>query len=75
LINGPVEGLARLRLASNYKVNLDIISLKLRGVEVPGFVRNQLMNRVNPVINYEDVPFRPHFSGLSVQGNRATLRA
>ncbi len=75
LLSGPVEGLARLRLTNDFKVNLDVISLKLRGVEVPGFVRRQLMSRVNPVINYEDVPFRPHFSGLSVQGTRATLRA
>ena len=74
LLSGPVAGVARLRVTSDYKVNLDISSLKLRGAEVPGFVRQQLMDRVNPVINYEDVPFRPRLSSLSVQGTRAILK-
>lgn len=74
LLNGPVSGVARLRVSSDYKVNLDISSLKLRGAEVPSFVRQHLMSRVNPVIDYEDVPFRPRLSSLSVQGTRAILK-
>lgn len=74
LLSGPVSGVARLRVASDYKVNLDISSLKLRGVEVPGFVRQQLMDRVNPVIDYQDVPFRPRLGSLTIQGTRAILR-
>lgn len=74
LLNGPIAGLARLRVGSDYKVNLDITSLQLRGAEVPSFVRQQLMSRVNPVIDYEDVPFRPRIGSLSIQGTRAVLR-
>ena len=75
LINGPVSGIGRLRLAPGSKVNLDILSLKLRGREVPQFVKDQFSSRINPVINYEDLPFQPRFRGLKVVGTRAILSA
>lgn len=75
LINGPIKGAARLRLLPNYKVNLDILSLQLRGREVPQFVKNQFSEKINPVIDYEDMPFRPRFRGLKVLGKRAILTA
>ena len=73
LINGPVTGLAKLRQGANHKVYLDILSLKLRGVESPGFVKNQFSNRINPVIDYRDLPFNPPFKTLKVVGNKAYL--
>ncbi|MDF2439775.1 MAG: hypothetical protein JWN98_759 [Abditibacteriota bacterium] len=75
LINGPIRGTARLRMMPNYKVNLDILSLQLRGREVPQFVKNQFSQKINPVIDYEDIPFRPRFRGLQVSGSRAVLTA
>ena len=75
LISGPISGVARLRLAPGYKVLLDILSLQLRGSEVPQFVKNQLSERINPIINYQDLPFQPRFRGLTMQGSRATLYA
>ncbi len=73
LINGPISGLAKLRQGANHKVYLDIISLKLRGVESPGFVKDQFSNRINPVIDYQDLPFNPPFKTLKVVGNKAYL--
>jgi hypothetical protein len=73
LVNGPVSGLAKLRQTSDHNVYLDILSLKLRGVEAPGFVINQLSNRINPVINYSTLPFNPPFRHLRVVGNKAIL--
>lgn len=73
LVSGPVDGVGTLRLAAGHKVFLDISSLKLRGVEVPGFVKNQLMNRVNPVLDYQDVPFNPPLKSVKVVGNKAIL--
>ena len=73
LVNGPVTGVAKLRQGADHKVYLDILSLKLRGVEAPGFVRNQLSNRINPVIDYQDLPFNPPFKTLKVAGNKAYL--
>ena len=73
LVNGPVTGTAKLRQGANHKVFLDILSLKLRGVEAPGFVKNQLSNRINPVIDYQDLPFNPPFKTLKVVGNKAYL--
>lgn len=73
LVNGPVTGVAKLRQGANHKVFLDILSLQLRGVEAPGFVKSQLSNRINPVIDYEDLPFHPPFKTLKVVGNKAYL--
>ena len=73
LVNGPVSGLAKLRRGADSKVYLDIISLKLRGVESPAFVKNQFSSRINPVIDYEDLPFSPQFKTLKVVGNKAYL--
>jgi len=75
LINGPIVGIARLRLIPGSKVNLDVLSLKLRGAEVPQLVKNQFSSRLNPIIDYEDMPFRPRFKGLRIQGTKATLSA
>ena len=73
LISGPVSGVAKLRQGGDHKVYLDIISLKLRGVESPGFVKNQFSNRINPVIDYQDLPFNPPFKTLKIVGNKAYL--
>lgn len=73
LINGPVNGVGKLRLAPGHKVYLDILSLKLRGVEVPGFIKNQFSNHINPIISYEDLPFNPPFKSVKMVGNKAVL--
>jgi hypothetical protein len=73
LINGPVSGTAKLRLAPGHKVYLDILSLKLRGVEVPGFIKNQFAGHINPIISYQDLPFNPPFKGVRMVGNKAVL--
>ena len=72
-LNGPISGLAKLRQTSEHNVYLDILSLQLRGVEAPGFVKNQLANHINPVIKYSSVPFNPPFRSLRVVGNKAIL--
>ncbi len=73
LINGPVSGVGMLRMAPGHKVYLDILSLKLRGVEVPGFIKDKFSAKVNPVINYEDLPFNPPFKGVRVVGTKAII--
>lgn len=73
LINGPVTGVGRLRMVPGYKVNLDIISLKLRGAEVPQIVKNKFSERINPVIDYDDIPFRPQIRSVRVEGSKAII--
>ncbi len=73
LINGPVSGTAKLRLAPGHKVYLDILSLKLRGVEVPGFIKNRFAGHINPIISYEDLPFNPPFKTVRMSGKKAIL--
>ena len=71
--NGPIVGIGKLRMTKNNEVYADIISLKLNGAEVPGFVKNKFSESLNPVLDYNDVPFQPRFRTLTVQGNRAIL--
>lgn len=71
--NGPVTGVGKLRVTKNNQVFADIISLRLNGAEVPGFVKNKFSESLNPVLDYNDVPFQPRFHSLKVQGTRAIL--
>jgi len=73
LLKGPVEGTAKLRQGADHKVFLDILSMKLRGTEIPAFMKNQFSNHINPVINYDDLPFNPPFKTIKVVGNKAFL--
>ncbi|MBV9470758.1 MAG: DUF2993 domain-containing protein [Abitibacteriaceae bacterium] len=75
LLSGPVVGVGRLRLAPGYKVNVDVLSLKLNGAELPGFIKNKFSQKLNPLIDYNDVPFQPRFKGIKVQGDKAILFA
>ncbi len=72
-LNGPIVGMAKLRQMGDHNVYLDILSLQLRGVEAPGFIKNQLSNRINPIVNYSNLPFNPPFRHLRVSGNKAIL--
>lgn len=74
-LSGPVEALGRLRLGPNTKVYFDIVNLKLNGKAVPDWVKTRFSQRINPLIDYNDVPFRPQFKSLVIRGNRAILTA
>lgn len=71
--NGPVEGIGKLQMAPGHKVNFAIQSLKLNGREVPQFVKDKFSERVNPVVDYEDLPFRPPFKTVRLIGNKAVV--
>jgi hypothetical protein len=73
--SGPVDGLGRLRLGPNYKVYFDIITLKLNGKSVPDWLKQKFSDKINPLIDYDDVPFRPQFKSLEFRGNHAILTA
>lgn len=74
-ISGPVTSEGRLRLVPGSRVNFDILSLKLNGAELPGFVKSRFSDRINPVLSYEDIPFQPRFRSLQLKGNKAILTA
>jgi LmeA-like phospholipid-binding len=75
LLNGPLAGVGKLRLAPDHKVYFDIISLKLNGAEVPAFLKTRFSQSINPLIDSDDLPFMPHFRSLTIQGTRAILTA
>jgi hypothetical protein len=73
LLNGPVDGIGTLRNGADSKIYLDITSLKLRGTETPAFVKNWLSNKINPLIDYSEVPFSPPFKSFKIVGNKAFI--
>lgn len=73
--SGPVEGLGRLRLGANHKVYFDIVNLKLNGKAVPDWLKKKFSDKINPIIDYDDVPFQPQFKSLQIRGNHAVLTA
>jgi LmeA-like phospholipid-binding len=75
LLNGPLSGVGKLRLAPDHKVYFDIISLKLNGAEVPAFLKTRFSENINPLIDSDDLPFMPHLRSLTIQGTRAILTA
>jgi hypothetical protein len=75
LFNGPVTGVGKLRVTRDNQVYADIISLKLNGAEVPGFIKTKFSDSLNPVLDYNDVPFQPRFRSLTVQGSKAILNS
>lgn len=73
--SGPVVAVGRLYLAPGHKVNCDVKSLTLNGNEVPGYVKTKFMEKLNPLIDYSDVPFQPRFRSVKVVGTRAIITA
>lgn len=73
--SGPMEAVGKLRLGPNYTVVADIATLKLNGTNVPTPLKNKFQERINPLIDYEDLPFRPPFKSLTFKGDKAFIAA
>jgi len=73
--SGPVAGVGKMRLGAGHKVFLDILSLKLNGSEVPAWLKTKFSDKINPVIDYADIPFKPALKSLTFKGNLAILTA
>jgi len=75
LFSGPFTATGKLRLASGHKIVADIQSLKVNGFETPEFIKNKFSERINPLIDYTDLPFKPPFKKLVIKGNKAIVYA
>lgn len=75
LFSGPFTATGKLRLASGHKIVADIESLKINGFEAPDFIKSKFSDRINPLIDYTDLPFQPPFRKLVIQGNKAMVYA
>ncbi len=73
--SGPMEAIGKLRLGPNYTVVADIATLKLNGTNVPAGLKDKFQERINPLIDYEDLPFRPPFKSLTFKGDKAFIAA
>jgi hypothetical protein len=73
--SGPVEAIGKLRLGPNYTVVADISTLKLNGTIVPAPLKNKFQERINPLVDYKDLPFRPPFKSLRFIGSKAYISA
>jgi hypothetical protein len=73
--SGAVDAIGKLKLGPNYTVVADISTLKLNGATVPAPLKNKFQERINPLIDYKDLPFRPPFKGLQFIGSKAYISA
>jgi len=73
--SGPMDAVGKLRLGPNYTVVADIASLKLNGKLVPAGLKNKFQQKINPLLDYEDLPFRPPFKALKFSGSKAVITA
>lgn len=73
--SGPIDAVGKLRLGPKYTVVADISSLKLNGKTVPVGVKNKFQGKINPLLDYEDLPFRPPFKALKFSGTKAIITA
>lgn len=73
--SGPMDAIGKLRLGSGHTVVADIESLKLNGKQVPAAMKKKFSERVNPLIDYTELPFRPPFKALRFSGNKAIITA
>lgn len=74
--SGPVVVQGTLRLVKNgggNQVWCNITSLKLNGAEVPLFLRNKFSDKLNPMISYDELPFKPNIRTLAFKGNKAVI--
>lgn len=75
LFSGPFTATGKLRLASGHQIVADIQSLTINGVETPQFIKSKFSERINPLIDYTDLPFKPPFRKLVIEGNKAIVYA
>jgi hypothetical protein len=73
--SGPMEAVGRLKLGSGHTVVADIETLKLNGANVPMAVKNKFSEKINPLIDYNSLPFRPPFKTLRFSGAKAIISA
>ena len=73
--SGPMEAVGKLKLGSNYTVVADIKTLKLNNANVPANLKTKFQDRINPLIDYRDLPFRPPFKALQFIGDKAYITA
>ena len=73
--SGPMEAVGKLRLGSGHTVVADIETLKLNGANVPAAVKNKFSEKINPLIDYNQLPFRPPFKALRFSGAKAIISA
>lgn len=75
IFSGPFIATGKLRLASGHQIVADIQSLKINGFEAPALIKNKFSERINPLIDYTDLPFKPPFRKLVIKGNKAIVYA
>lgn len=74
--SGPVVVQGKLRLMKSgggNQVWCDISSLKLNGAEVPTFLRNKFSDKLNPLISYDELPFKPNIRTLTFRNAKMII--
>ena len=74
-LSGPVVATGTMRVGANRMININLLSLKLNGVEAPAALKASFSDRLNPLISADDLPFKPIFKPLRFDGSRVIITA
>lgn len=70
MFKGPIETVGKLALTKDNNLNFDMESLKMNNAEAPDSVKKQFMSRINPVVEFSDLPFQPKVSTITFRGHK-----
>ncbi|MBI3922597.1 MAG: DUF2993 domain-containing protein [Armatimonadetes bacterium] len=70
MFKGPIQTVGRLILTKKNTLDFEMDSLKINNREAPKSVKDQFMERLNPVVQFDDIPFRPKITTLTFKGDK-----
>jgi len=70
MFKGPIETVGRLVITPDNNLNYELDSLKLNDREAPASVKKQFMQRLNPVVEFNDLPFKPRIRSIKFKGDK-----
>jgi len=71
--SGPAVAEGKLRLTTRHKVQFDFTTVTLNGREMPQRAKDRLAAKINPLVDYEDMPFSPPFKTIKLVGDKAVV--
>lgn len=73
-IKVPVQLDGTMRVSSGTRLMLDLHKLKAVGVKTPGFVRNSIERRINPVMDTTDWAFPTTLTSATITDGKLTVK-
>jgi len=70
MFKGPIRTVGKLAVTADNNLNYELESLKLNHAEAPASLKKQFMQRLNPVVEFSDMPFKPKVQSIAFKGSK-----